>query len=377
MHYPLHLGVTEAGDGEDGRIKGAIGIGSLLLDGLGDTIRVSLTEDSVYEIPVARAIADKAMSLWRERRRPSGPGPDSIDPYHFERRVTAPRSAWARRAVGPEQPPRVIVRVAGAGQARAALQGARVAASSRRRPPRACSSRSRRRADLRAPAAGACAEPGAGRLPRPRAAPAIAAAAELEAVPRGVGPGLVLLRRFGGGDARRALPLGAASPAAPGTSWPSTPRPAASPASPGSSRALGRRPPDLHLLRRRRAGDAGHAARRLPPDRRRRCARRAAARPIWIRNTAGDRRARRQQLPLAPHRGQLPHRQPPLRRPRRPREHRDGGRPRAGRAPRLQCPAGRGRADLQDRVRRVPELRPHALRPADDDAAHPRADRRT
>jgi 1-hydroxy-2-methyl-2-(E)-butenyl 4-diphosphate synthase len=65
MHYPLHLGVTEAGDGEDGRIKGAIGIGSLLLDGLGDTIRVSLTEDSVYEIPVARAIADKAMSLWR------------------------------------------------------------------------------------------------------------------------------------------------------------------------------------------------------------------------------------------------------------------------------------------------------------------------
>ena len=57
MHYPLHLGVTEAGDGEDGRIKGAIGIGSLLLDGLGDTIRVSLTEDSVYEVPVARAIA--------------------------------------------------------------------------------------------------------------------------------------------------------------------------------------------------------------------------------------------------------------------------------------------------------------------------------
>src|SRR5687767_15779458 len=65
MHYPLHLGVTEAGDGEDGRIKSAIGIGTLLLDGLGDTIRVSLTEDSVYEIPVARAIAEKAMSLWQ------------------------------------------------------------------------------------------------------------------------------------------------------------------------------------------------------------------------------------------------------------------------------------------------------------------------
>lgn len=55
-NYPLHLGVTEAGDGEDGRIKSAIGIGSLLADGLGDTVRVSLTEDSVYEIPVAYAL---------------------------------------------------------------------------------------------------------------------------------------------------------------------------------------------------------------------------------------------------------------------------------------------------------------------------------
>ena len=65
MHYPLHLGVTEAGDGEDARIKSAIGIGSLLNDGIGDTIRVSLTEDPVYEIPVARAIADKAEQLWQ------------------------------------------------------------------------------------------------------------------------------------------------------------------------------------------------------------------------------------------------------------------------------------------------------------------------
>ena len=55
-NYPIHLGVTEAGDGEDGRIKSAIGIGSLLSDGIGDTIRVSLTEDSVHEIPVARAL---------------------------------------------------------------------------------------------------------------------------------------------------------------------------------------------------------------------------------------------------------------------------------------------------------------------------------
>ncbi|MEM9236957.1 MAG: (E)-4-hydroxy-3-methylbut-2-enyl-diphosphate synthase [Verrucomicrobiota bacterium] len=56
-NYPIHLGVTEAGDGEDGRIKSAIGIGSLLGDGIGDTIRVSLTEDPVYEIPVAQALA--------------------------------------------------------------------------------------------------------------------------------------------------------------------------------------------------------------------------------------------------------------------------------------------------------------------------------
>ncbi len=56
MDYPLHLGVTEAGEGEDGRLKSAIGIGSLLIDGIGDTIRVSLTEDPEYEIPVAYGI---------------------------------------------------------------------------------------------------------------------------------------------------------------------------------------------------------------------------------------------------------------------------------------------------------------------------------
>ena len=56
MNYPIHLGVTEAGSGEDGRIKSAIGIGSLLADGIGDTIRVSITEDPEYEIPVAYGI---------------------------------------------------------------------------------------------------------------------------------------------------------------------------------------------------------------------------------------------------------------------------------------------------------------------------------
>jgi (E)-4-hydroxy-3-methylbut-2-enyl-diphosphate synthase len=112
MHYPLHLGVTEAGDGEDGRIKSAIGIGSLLLDGLGDTIRVSLTEDSVYEIPVASAIADKAMALWKPVSEYTNPGSDSIDPYHFSRRETRPLTLGTAIATGPEQPPRVIVRAA-------------------------------------------------------------------------------------------------------------------------------------------------------------------------------------------------------------------------------------------------------------------------
>ncbi len=135
MHYPLHLGVTEAGDGEDGRIKSAIGIGSLLLDGLGDTIRVSLTEDSVYEIPVAQAIAAKAMSLWVEGRdgplgRPSDSARpavapyliDSIDPYHFTRRETTTLKLSGHCAVGPEQPPRVIVRLGSVAQmAEAAL----------------------------------------------------------------------------------------------------------------------------------------------------------------------------------------------------------------------------------------------------------------
>jgi (E)-4-hydroxy-3-methylbut-2-enyl-diphosphate synthase len=120
LHYPLHLGVTEAGDGEDGRIKSAIGIGSLLLDGLGDTIRVSLTEDSVYEIPVAQAIASKAMSLWRAA--PVAPSTnDSVDPYHFTRRETHLVHLGPQVTVGPEHPPTVIVRVPDAANLPAAL----------------------------------------------------------------------------------------------------------------------------------------------------------------------------------------------------------------------------------------------------------------
>jgi len=107
MDYPLHLGVTEAGDGEDGRIKSAIGIGSLLTDGLGDTIRVSLTEDPVFEIPVAEAIARKTMSLWRdgyhEKRKP-----DSIDPYHFERRDINELNMGRALKLGSEEPPSIF-----------------------------------------------------------------------------------------------------------------------------------------------------------------------------------------------------------------------------------------------------------------------------
>ena len=65
-NYPIHLGVTEAGDGEDGRIKSAIGIGSLLADGIGDTVRVSLTEDAIHEIPVARALVESSCRVPRQ-----------------------------------------------------------------------------------------------------------------------------------------------------------------------------------------------------------------------------------------------------------------------------------------------------------------------
>lgn len=90
-NYPLHLGVTEAGDGEDGRIKSAIGIGSLLKDGIGETIRVSLTEDAVHEIPVARALVEM---LGEEADLPSIPNSPSqslsYDPFSYERRSTEP-----------------------------------------------------------------------------------------------------------------------------------------------------------------------------------------------------------------------------------------------------------------------------------------------
>ncbi len=100
--YPLHLGVTEAGDGEDGRIKSAAGIGTLLEDGLGDTVRVSLTEEPEYEAPVARQLVDRYVN--RANHSPILPVKEiPIDPYRYSRRAT-------REVVnlGGHQVPRVI-----------------------------------------------------------------------------------------------------------------------------------------------------------------------------------------------------------------------------------------------------------------------------
>ena len=87
MHFPLHLGVTEAGDGEDGRIKSAVGIGTLLAEGLGDTIRVSLSEEPEAEIPVARKLVDYITS--RAGHKPiEGGFSKGYDPVCPQRRVT-------------------------------------------------------------------------------------------------------------------------------------------------------------------------------------------------------------------------------------------------------------------------------------------------
>jgi len=88
--YPFHVGVTEAGAGADGRMKSAAGIGALLLDGLADTIRVSLTEDPVAEVPVAQDLI-KACELPSADKAPSFAVPVfEKDPYHYERRETTP-----------------------------------------------------------------------------------------------------------------------------------------------------------------------------------------------------------------------------------------------------------------------------------------------
>lgn len=103
MHYPLHLGVTEAGEGEDGRIKSAVGIGALLADGIGDTIRVSLSEEPEAEIPVAK-------HLVRYIRRKQGhllvPG---VQAKNFDYLRPERRKTQAVGPIGGTQPPVVIV----------------------------------------------------------------------------------------------------------------------------------------------------------------------------------------------------------------------------------------------------------------------------
>jgi (E)-4-hydroxy-3-methylbut-2-enyl-diphosphate synthase len=102
MNYPLHLGVTEAGDGEDGRIKSAVGIGTLLEDGLGDTIRVSLTEDPEFEAPVAKALADR----YSDRAAHAAIAPIKnyhINPYEYQRRTST-----ALRNIGDKAVPVVV-----------------------------------------------------------------------------------------------------------------------------------------------------------------------------------------------------------------------------------------------------------------------------
>lgn len=102
MNFPLHLGVTEAGDAEDGRIKSAVGIGALLADGLGDTIRVSLTEDPEKEIPIAKILAEKFQN--RENTTTfTEPKTIPYNPYEFKRRLST-----SVKNIGNNFPPIVV-----------------------------------------------------------------------------------------------------------------------------------------------------------------------------------------------------------------------------------------------------------------------------
>ncbi len=102
-NYPLHLGVTEAGDGEDGRIKSAVGIGTLLEDGLGDTIRVSLTEEPEYEIPVAKTLAERYSQRKEHSKITEINFELPYDPFEFNRNKTQERIN-----IGNHNVPRVI-----------------------------------------------------------------------------------------------------------------------------------------------------------------------------------------------------------------------------------------------------------------------------
>ncbi len=110
MDYPLHLGVTEAGDGEDGRIKSAIGIGALLEEGLGDTVRVSLTEDPVEEIPVARALVEPFnVRLPESEEKPATGSAGGFAPARRGGRRAAREIAVGRHGAGGSRPVRVEV----------------------------------------------------------------------------------------------------------------------------------------------------------------------------------------------------------------------------------------------------------------------------
>ena len=106
MNYPLHLGVTEAGEGEDGRIKSAVGIGSLLEDGLGDTIRVSLTEEPEYEIPVAKSLVDRYAHR-QEHEKIAVKTDFDLSPFEYQPRIT-----HSVLNIGGDNVPRVMVDLA-------------------------------------------------------------------------------------------------------------------------------------------------------------------------------------------------------------------------------------------------------------------------
>ncbi|MGA2555177.1 MAG: (E)-4-hydroxy-3-methylbut-2-enyl-diphosphate synthase [Verrucomicrobiota bacterium] len=119
-NYPIHLGVTEAGEGEDGRIKSAIGIGSLLCDGLGDTIRVSLTEDSPRELAVCADLLAQIpcltvqggtdfLALKSALRDPQSAIPNPFDPFGFTRRRTPEIPLGQSSKCGGEQTVRVVL----------------------------------------------------------------------------------------------------------------------------------------------------------------------------------------------------------------------------------------------------------------------------
>lgn len=114
-NYPLHLGVTEAGDGEDGRIKSAVGIGTLLEDGLGDTVRVSLTEEPEFEIPVAKSLVERYSKRAGHAAIKEITTALPYDPFEYERNHTQERITLGGHSV-----PRVIADFSGREQITAA-----------------------------------------------------------------------------------------------------------------------------------------------------------------------------------------------------------------------------------------------------------------